>query len=193
VEHWRPILVALAACALLYAGLVGLLLLAGRRGDARALAGFVPDCVVLLRRLLRERRVPRARRLALLAALAYLIVPVDLVPDVIPVAGQLDDALVVALALRGLVRAAGAAVLVRHWPGPPGPLRLVLRLAGAGAPGGGRPLAGGRQHEGHRDAADGHRADVAPGRLGGLWHHGVGEHREDRARGDGRDHADDVG
>jgi uncharacterized membrane protein YkvA (DUF1232 family) len=123
---------ALAAGALLaaYLLLVGLLVAAGRRGDARALAGFVPDCAILLGRLLADARLPRARRLALAGALAYLAFPLDLVPDLIPVAGQLDDALVVALALRGIVRAAGPDLLRRHWPGPETSLALVLRLAG---------------------------------------------------------------
>jgi uncharacterized membrane protein YkvA (DUF1232 family) len=55
--------------------------------------------------------------------LAYLVVPIDLVPDFIPIAGQLDDAILVALVLRGLMRGAGASVVREHWPGPVWPLR----------------------------------------------------------------------
>ena len=94
-------------------------MLAGRRTNARALAGFIPDCIVLVRRLLRDPRVPRWRKVALALVLAYLLMPIDLVPDFIPVAGQLDDAIVVWLALRGLWR---SGLIREHWPGPFGPL-----------------------------------------------------------------------
>jgi uncharacterized membrane protein YkvA (DUF1232 family) len=56
--------------------------------------------------------------------------PIDLVPDFIPVAGQLDDAILVALVLRSLVRAAGSDVVAEHWPGPGSSLAVVLRMAG---------------------------------------------------------------
>jgi uncharacterized membrane protein YkvA (DUF1232 family) len=118
-----------AAYALALAGLV----VAGRRGEARALARLVPDCAVLAGRLARDRRVPRRWRVALVALGAYLALPVDLVPDVIPVAGALDDAILVGLVLRGLVRAAGPGVVAERWPGPPDGLRLVLRAAGVGS------------------------------------------------------------
>jgi uncharacterized membrane protein YkvA (DUF1232 family) len=68
-------------------------------------------------------------RVALLVV--YLAVPFDLVPDVVPVIGYADDAVVVALVLRSVVRRAGAEALHRHWPGTPEGLALVLRLAGA--------------------------------------------------------------
>ncbi|MBX5468772.1 MAG: DUF1232 domain-containing protein [Thermoleophilaceae bacterium] len=126
----RVALIALVVCAALWALLVVALYLAGRRSDARALAGFVPDCVVLMRRLATDRRVPRRRRLWLLALAGYLALPFDLVPDFIPVAGQLDDAILVALALRALVRSAGPELLREHWPGPERSLDVLTRLAG---------------------------------------------------------------
>ncbi len=98
----------------------------------RALAGFVPHCAILFKRLVGDPRVPRSRKLMLLLVGAYLAFPLDLVPDFLPVLGQLDDALVVALALRSLTRAAGSELLSEHWPGPETSLRRVLRLAGAG-------------------------------------------------------------
>ena len=103
--------------------------LAGRREWALALARVVPDCVVLLRRLLADDRVPRRHKLLLWLLLGYLVLPLDLVPDVIPVAGQLDDAIVAALALRVVLRGAGAAVVRERWPGPPETLSLLLRAA----------------------------------------------------------------
>src|SRR3954471_15110221 len=78
-----------------------------RRDDARAIATLIPDCIVLMTRLTRDARVPRRRKLLLLAVVGYLALPLDLVPDFIPVAGQLDDAIVVALVLRSFVRSSG--------------------------------------------------------------------------------------
>jgi uncharacterized membrane protein YkvA (DUF1232 family) len=119
----------LAALAV-YAAAVLALVALGRRTDARALAGFVPDCVVFVRRLLRDPRVPRRRKLALVLLAAYLVIPIDLVPDFIPVAGHLDDAIVVALVLRYVLRGAGGEALLReHWPGPGRSLALVSRAA----------------------------------------------------------------
>jgi uncharacterized membrane protein YkvA (DUF1232 family) len=128
-----PVLSALSV----YAAFVLALWFAGRRDEARALAGFVPDCAVLCRRLLRDPRVPRARRLALAAIVAYLLLPFDVVPDFVPVAGQLDDAVLLVLVLRGIARGAGPGVVAEHWPGPAGSLALILRLAGAPVSGSG--------------------------------------------------------
>jgi uncharacterized membrane protein YkvA (DUF1232 family) len=111
----------------IYAAAVLALVALGRRTEAQALAGFMPDCVVLVRRLLREPRVPRRAKLALGLLIAYLLVPLDLVPDFIPVAGQLDDAILVALVLRWFLRAGGTALVREHWPGPERTLR-ALRL-----------------------------------------------------------------
>src|SRR5215218_10446704 len=123
----RALLIALGATALVWAAAVALLAAAGRRTEARAVARFIPDCLVLLKRLLGDDRIPRRRKLLLVASLAYLASPIDLVPDFIPVAGQLDDAIVVALAIRHVGRAAGPAVIRELWPGPPEPLAALLR------------------------------------------------------------------
>lgn len=113
----------------LYAIAVGLLVALGRRSEARALAGFIPDCVVLVKRLLGDPRVPRRRKALLVLLVGYLALPFDLVPDFIPVAGQLDDAIVVALVLRAVMRSGGEALLREHWPGPDTSLELVRRIA----------------------------------------------------------------
>ena len=123
------LLVAAGACLALYVLFVVVLLVAGRRSSARALAGFVPDCVVLFRRLLGDERIPRRRKVVLGLLLAYLVMPIDLVPDFIPVAGQLDDAIVVVLVLRSVLRAGGRDLVREHWPGPQESLDLVLRAA----------------------------------------------------------------
>jgi uncharacterized membrane protein YkvA (DUF1232 family) len=130
---FTALLIAAAALLALYAAFVLALVVAGRHSQARALAGFVPDCLVLVKRLIGDPRVPRRRKLALALLAAYLASPIDLVPDFIPVAGQLDDALLLAMALRSLVRGAGAGLVREHWRGPEESLRAVLRLAGAPA------------------------------------------------------------
>jgi uncharacterized membrane protein YkvA (DUF1232 family) len=84
---------------------------------------------VLFRRLLADPRVPRSRKLLLAASIGYLALPFDLVPDFIPVAGQLDDAIVVVLALRAVLREGGPELLAEHWPGPASSRDLVGRLA----------------------------------------------------------------
>jgi uncharacterized membrane protein YkvA (DUF1232 family) len=109
---------------------VAALIAAGRREDARALAGFIPDCVVLVSRLAREKRISRPRRAALFIVLGYLAVPIDLVPDFLPGIGQLDDAVVLGLALRLIVRGGGIELVRETWPGPQASLTLVLRAAG---------------------------------------------------------------
>ena len=121
------ILYPLAAALVLYALIVIAFVVAGRNEAARALAGFVPDCVVLFGRLLRDGRLPRRHKLLVALLIPYLAMPIDLIPDFIPVAGQLDDAILVAFVLR---RVAGAdpALVAELWPGPPSSLALVLRL-----------------------------------------------------------------
>jgi uncharacterized membrane protein YkvA (DUF1232 family) len=113
---------------LVYAGFVVWLLIAGRRSAARALAGLIPDCLVLIRRLLAERSLPRRHKVMLVAVLAYLAMPIDLVPDFIPVAGQLDDAVLVAIALRSLLRGGGEQLVRESWPGPESSLQVLLRV-----------------------------------------------------------------
>jgi uncharacterized membrane protein YkvA (DUF1232 family) len=99
--------------------------------ELRALARFVPDCAVLLARLARDSRVQRRRKAVLLPLAAYLASPIDLIPDFLPVIGHLDDALVLALALRWLVGGEDEELLRVHWPGPEAGLNVVLRLASA--------------------------------------------------------------
>ncbi|MEA2133419.1 MAG: hypothetical protein QOC68_1328 [Solirubrobacteraceae bacterium] len=122
------LIAGVAVAVVVYAAAVLALVVAGRRSDARALAGFIPDCLVLVKRLLGDERVPRRRKLLLVLLLGYLAMPIDLVPDFIPVAGQLDDAILVALVLRAVLRAGGEELLQEHWSGPPRSFELVRRM-----------------------------------------------------------------
>ncbi len=91
---------------------------------------LLPDLVRLLKRLASDRSLHRGVRLRLWLLLGYLVLPIDLVPDFIPVIGYADDAVIVALALRSVVRSAGPEALERHWSGTGDGLEAVRRLAG---------------------------------------------------------------
>ena len=95
---------------------------------------LLPDLLGLLRRLMSDRTLPRAVRARLWLLFAYLAMPLDLVPDVIPVLGYADDAIVVSLVLRSVVRRAGVGALKRHWRGTQAGLEAVTRLAALPSP-----------------------------------------------------------
>ena len=124
------ILVAVGAVVVLYAVGVAILVVLGRRSAARAVAGFVPDCAVMFKRLLARPDTAWWERPMLVVLVAYLLSPLDLVPDFVPVAGQLDDAVIVVLVLAVLLRRHGEAAIRAAWPGPESSLRMVLRAAG---------------------------------------------------------------
>jgi uncharacterized membrane protein YkvA (DUF1232 family) len=122
------ILIMVAGSALVYLAAVLALVILGRRTDARAVAGFVPDCLVLARRLLADSRVPRRHKALLAGLVGYLASPLDLIPDFIPVIGQLDDVLIAAVILRTVRRGVRRSIVRQHWPGPPRSLRVVERV-----------------------------------------------------------------
>jgi uncharacterized membrane protein YkvA (DUF1232 family) len=124
-----PGLIVLVVALALYGALVLTLVVAGRKGDARALVRLVPDCVVLFKRLLTDPRVDWWRKALLIGVIGYVVSPIDLVPDFIPIAGQFDDAILVVLAIRVLLRASGPRLLSEHWPGPARSLEFIRRLA----------------------------------------------------------------
>ncbi|MEA2365514.1 MAG: hypothetical protein QOE69_2888 [Thermoleophilaceae bacterium] len=128
------LLLTVAVLVAVYAALIAALVVGTRQWDIRMIARLVPYCAILFKRLLGDPRVSRAWKVASALALVYLAVPFDLVPDFIPIAGQLDDAILVALVLRGLLRSAGPRLLREHWPGPTALLVPLERLAGAARP-----------------------------------------------------------
>ena len=116
------------------AATIGGLALASRLlppGRGRELAAFIPNCVVLLRRLRADRRLPGRARLALGAALGYVLSPVQLIPNVIPVIGQSDDLVVVTLALRYACRRLPSEEVRAAWPGHPDHLDRLLGRRGS--------------------------------------------------------------
>jgi uncharacterized membrane protein YkvA (DUF1232 family) len=126
----------LLAAALMVGSWAVLVVLAHRLppGLLRELAGLVPDCVTTVRRLRRDPRVPRRAKVLVALAGLWLLSPIDLLPEFLPVIGPLDDVVVVALALRYAARQVPRDVLVAAWPGEP---RLLERLLGDRTPAGG--------------------------------------------------------
>jgi uncharacterized membrane protein YkvA (DUF1232 family) len=116
---------------LAYLALLGALLVARPKGNLLGEAvRLLPDLLRLLRRLAGDSSVPRAARVRLSLLLGYLAMPIDLVPDFVPVLGYADDAIIVSLVLRSVVRRAGAHAVRRHWPGTDDGLAALARLTG---------------------------------------------------------------
>jgi uncharacterized membrane protein YkvA (DUF1232 family) len=127
ITRWLElVLVALAVMVAVWALLV---VLAARlpAGLLKDLAGFLPACVILARRLRSDPRVPWRAKAAVVVAGLWVLSPVDLLPEFLPVIGPLDDVVVVALALRYAARRVPREVLLEAWPGDP---RLLERLLG---------------------------------------------------------------
>ncbi|HZL02662.1 MAG TPA: DUF1232 domain-containing protein [Cellulomonas sp.] len=138
MEWWELTLGVVGGILLVYVILLGLLWRYARAHpdtvQARDALRLLPDLLRLLRSLVADPAVPRRARVWLALLLAYLLMPFDLVPDMIPVIGYADDVVVVALVLRAVVRAAGPDAIARHWSGTPQGLAVIARLAGTTAP-----------------------------------------------------------
>ena len=91
---------------------------------------IVPDAIRLVHRLARSRELDRGARVRLYLLLGYLAIPIDLVPDVIPVIGYADDAIVIGVVLRSVIRRAGPEIVREHWPGSDDGLSLLAELCG---------------------------------------------------------------
>ena len=91
---------------------------------------FLPNLVRLLGRLLTDRRVPTAEKALFAAAIIYVIVPLDFIPDVFPFIGQIDDIYLVALTLLRLINRSDAAVVRENWSGGGDIVGLADSIAG---------------------------------------------------------------
>ena len=130
----RALLIAIGVAVTVWAVAIAALWFFGRTVAAAQLAHAIPDLVALTRGLLGDPRMPVGSKVLLGGALVWLLSPIDLVPEFIPVLGPLDDVIVVGLVLRHLVRRAGLEVVRDHWRGDPRVLRTALRLAGIRLP-----------------------------------------------------------
>jgi uncharacterized membrane protein YkvA (DUF1232 family) len=135
---WDLIAAVIGGLLLVYVALLVLLGAYARRHPETAsmkdALRLLPDLLRLLRRLLSDRTLAVGLRIRLALLLAYLLSPIDLVPDFVPVIGYADDIIIVALVLRSVIARAGVEALQKHWPGTPEGLLIVLRLAGLAAP-----------------------------------------------------------
>lgn len=130
---WDVVIGIAAGLALLWLAMIAALWATKGRFDLAALREalrLLPDVIRLLKRLAGDRCLPRGVRIRLWLLLAYLLVPIDLVPDFIPIIGYADDAIIVAMALRSVIRHAGPHAIERHWPGTDDGLAAIFRLAG---------------------------------------------------------------
>lgn len=109
---------------------VALMVVRPRGMNLREARRAVPDTVRLLRDLRADPELPAGVRRWLAALMVYVALPIDVIPDFVPVVGYADDVIVVALVLRRVVRLAGPAALERHWHGTPVGLNAIRCLAG---------------------------------------------------------------
>src|SRR5215216_987785 len=107
---------------------VGLILVRPRGGLLREALRLLPDVLRLIRRLAADKTLPRGVRIRLALLLAYLAIPIDLIPDFVPVLGYADDAIIVTAVLRSVVRRAGLEAVRAHWPGTDDGFAAVARL-----------------------------------------------------------------
>lgn len=128
MQRWHLLRSVLIALGVLVGSWVVLLILAARLppGLLKDLAAFLPSCVTMLRRLRRDPRVPTRAKVVLAVAAVWVISPIDLIPEFFPIIGPLDDALIVALALRYAGRSVPRSVLHEAWPGDPWLLDRLL-------------------------------------------------------------------
>ena len=134
---WAEILLILVAIWIVIAVV---LVVVGRAVLARELALVLPNLIRLFAGLLRDGRVPLRAKIVLALATLWLASPIDLIPDFIPIAGQFDDAIVAALALRFILRTTDGAVVRQHWHGDPATLERLLRAVSWGKRGPPRAL-----------------------------------------------------
>jgi uncharacterized membrane protein YkvA (DUF1232 family) len=113
---------------------VGLFLTKPESGTLREAARIVPDAVRLVRRLAADKTLRRGVRVRLWLLLGYLLSPIDLVPDFIPVIGFADDAIIMSLTLRSVIKHAGVEAVTAHWPGTPEGLATLFRVCRLPAP-----------------------------------------------------------
>jgi len=127
------VLGALGALVLAWLALAAVLLIARPRGSTLgAFAQLLPDTLRLFHALLKDPAVPVAAKARVWLLLAYLAMPIDLIPDFIPVLGYADDAIIAAIVLRSVIRRAGRDKVREHWPGTADGLQALLLATSTG-------------------------------------------------------------
>jgi uncharacterized membrane protein YkvA (DUF1232 family) len=124
----RGLLIALAVGIAVWLLAILILVIVGRKQQARELAAAIPNLLVLFRGLLRDPRVPRGSKIWVLVAVIWIASPIDLVPEFIPVLGPADDLIVAALVLRHVLKRTDRSLLAEHWRGDP---TILDRIVGS--------------------------------------------------------------
>lgn len=127
---WMIPLGIVSAFAVIWLVLAVTLWLMRPKASMQDLVRLLPDVLRLLKRLAGDPELPRRIRVALVALIAFVVSPIDLIPDAIPVIGFADDVIVVGLVLRWISRTAGPGPLAEHWPGTPDGLATLCKLCG---------------------------------------------------------------
>jgi uncharacterized membrane protein YkvA (DUF1232 family) len=122
----RGLLIALAVGIAVWLLGILILVIVGRKQQARELATAIPNLLVLFRGLLRDPRVPRGSKTWILVAVIWIASPIDLVPEFIPVLGPADDLIVAALVLRHVLKRTDRSLLAEHWRGDPAILDRIV-------------------------------------------------------------------
>jgi len=131
-SFWWDLVIGLAAALVLtwIVLVVTLAVVRPRGGLLREAMRILPDVLRLVRRLAADKTLPTGVRVRLGLLMAYLALPFDLIPDFIPVLGYADDAIIVTVVLRSVVRRAGIAAVRAHWPGSDDGFEALCRLTG---------------------------------------------------------------
>ncbi|MEU6781251.1 DUF1232 domain-containing protein [Nonomuraea angiospora] len=128
---WDLLIGIVVALLVAWVVLIGALAIVRPRGGLlREALRLLPDVLRLVRRLAADPDLPRGVRVRLVLLLAYLALPIDLVPDFIPLLGYADDAIIVTAVLRSVVRRAGLPAVRGHWPGTDDGFAVLVRLTG---------------------------------------------------------------
>jgi uncharacterized membrane protein YkvA (DUF1232 family) len=132
---WWDLAIGIASALLLawVALVIALAIVRPRGGLLREALRILPDALRLVRRLAADKTLPRGVRVRLVLLLVYLAIPLDLIPDFIPVLGYADDAIIVTAVLRSVVRRAGLPAVRAHWPGSDDGFTALCRLTGLNA------------------------------------------------------------
>ncbi|KKC02192.1 DUF1232 domain-containing protein [Mycobacterium nebraskense] len=129
-DWWMIPIGILSAFAVIWLILAVTFWLLRPKANMQDLVRLLPDVLRLLKRLAADPELPRRIRIALVALIAFVVSPIDLIPDAIPVIGFADDVVIVGLVLRWVSRTAGPDALAKHWPGTPEGLATLCWLCG---------------------------------------------------------------
>ena len=129
-DWWMILIGIVSALAVIWLILAVTFWLVKPKANMQDLIRLLPDVLRLLKRLAADPELLRRIRIALVALIAFVVSPIDLIPDAIPVIGFADDVVLVILVLRWISRTAGRDALARHWPGTPDGLATLCWLCG---------------------------------------------------------------